>query len=166
MAAELVSRAPITSVMYDRVRGSWERCSPSSRMRASISGSEGGAAGGSPSPNTNIVPPAEFTILCSPSISYDIGALRTAAPAWKCQSGSPVSALSAKKFPSSLPPKTRLPAVAITPAQGGDCSGNSHFSAPVRTSSALIAPLASSPRSACSPPPMKGWPGTYSTSAL
>ena len=163
-------------------------------MRASISASEGGAASAwplslagplspaaplspsgpmpfpapapPPSPNTNIVPPAEFTILCSPSISYDIGALRTAAPAWKCQSGSPVSALSAKKFPSSLPPKTRLPAVAITPAHGGDCSGNSHFSAPVRTSSALIAPLASSPCSACSPPPMKGWPGTYSTSAL
>ena len=103
---------------------------------------------------------------CCPSISKDIGALRTAAPAWKSQSGSPVSAFSAKMFPSSLPPNTRLPAVAMTPAHGGDCNGNSHFSSPVRTSSAFIAPLASSPRSACSPPPMNGWPGSYSTSAL
>ena len=41
IAAELVSRPPITSVMYDSVSGSCDRWSPSSRIFATISRSTG-----------------------------------------------------------------------------------------------------------------------------
>ena len=57
--------------------------------------------------------------------------------------GLPVDASRAKKLPSGLPLKTSPPAVESTPAHGGECSGNSHFSSPVNGSSALMDPCGS-----------------------
>ena len=68
------------------------------------------------------------------------------------QSGLPFSASRAKKFPSSVLAKTRLPAVDSTPAIGGVRTLNSHFGFPVDASQALTAPKATSP-SMRRPPP-------------
>ena len=65
------------------------------------------------------------------------------------------------RCPSFVLPKTRPPAVAITPAQSGECSRCSHRRSPVRASSARTAPYASPGASTTSPPPMNGLPGSY-----
>ena len=72
----------------------------------------------------------------------DIGLVRTGEPVEKLHSGSPVAASSAKMCPSWVPPKTRPPAVAITPDHGGVSSFHSQRSSPVVASSARIAPEA------------------------
>ena len=59
--------------------------------------------------------------------------------------GLPALGVEGKKFPSSVPAKTRSPAVESTPAHGGECWRNSHFVSPVEMSRARMAPTASSP---------------------
>ena len=72
------------------------------------------------SPNTNNALPPAIATCWRPSIVNDIGLVRTGEPVEKLHSGSPVAASSAKMCPSCVPPKTRPPAVAITPDHGGD----------------------------------------------
>src|SRR5262249_34893409 len=96
----------------------------------------------------------------------EIGFAFTAPPSCRSHSGLPFSASSAKKLPSSVPPKTRPPAVESSPVQGGDRSLNSHFSAPLVASSARTAPHASSPLTARPPPATNGSPALYFDSPL
>src|SRR5690242_10897444 len=96
-------------------------------------------------PNTNNADPAAIATYCFPSTENDIGFDLIAAPSCKSQSGFPVSASRAKKFPSSVPPKTSPPAVDSKPASGGVSSLNSHLSFPVVASQALTEPNATSP---------------------
>src|SRR6185369_7110533 len=104
------------------------------------------------SPNTNNDEPAAIATYCFPSTANDIGLDRIAAPSCKSQSGLPVSASSAKKFPSSVPPNTKFPAVDSKPAIGGVRSLNSHRGLPVVASHALTLANAMSP-SIRRPPP-------------
>src|SRR5262249_13646463 len=62
----------------------------------------------------------------------------------KVQRRSPVVAFSAKIIPSSVPPKTKLPAVAITPPHGGVSTLCSHLISPVPGSIAITLPQLSS----------------------
>src|SRR5262249_2984789 len=110
-------------------------------------------------PNTNNADPAAIATYCFPSIANDIGLARIAAPSCTSQSGLPVSASRAKKFPSSLLAKTRLPAVDNTPASGGVRTLNSHFGLPVAASHALTAPNAISPSMRRPPPAVYAVPG-------
>src|SRR5262249_53094663 len=103
---------------------------------------------------------------CLPSTAKAIGFALTAPPSCRSQSGLPLSASSAKKLPSSVPPNTSPPAVASRPDHGGDRSLNSHFRAPVVESSARTAPHASSPLTARPPPATNGSPALYFDSPL
>src|SRR5216683_1015022 len=77
---------------------------------------------------------------CLPSTPNEMGLALIAAPSCRSQSGCPVSASSAKKLPSSVPPNTRPPAVDSRPVIGGVSSLNSHFIFP------LVASTARTPR--------------------
>src|ERR1700683_397408 len=110
-------------------------------------------------PKTKYVVPAVTNTYCLPPAENVTGFDRSDEPKLMSQSGFPVTASSAKKLPSSVPEKTRPPAVANVPTQDGECSRNCHFIFPVVASSARIAPYASSPLSARSPPaPMGNFP--------
>src|SRR5215510_7034267 len=98
--------------------------------------------------------------------AYEIGMPRTLPPSCMSHNGLPLSASSAKKLPSWLPPKTRPPAVESRLVNPGERSGNSHFIFPVVASSARIAADASSPLTARPPPPVNAVPGLYSASPL
>src|ERR671930_1826178 len=101
-----------------------------------------------------------------PSTPNAIGFALTAPPSCRSHRGLPVSASSAKKLPSSVPPNTRPPAVDSKPVHGGDSSLNSHFSFPVVASSARTAPQASSPLTARPPPATNASPALYFDSPL
>ena len=88
------------------------------------------------------------------------------APQGNRHSSLPVPASSASSQPSLVPPKTRPPAVAISPAQGGERSGNSQAILPVADSSARIAPEGSMPARPRMPPAENQRPGWYSAASL
>src|SRR5258708_3857696 len=69
-------------------------------------------------------------------------------------------------MPPLDPPKTTPPAVAITPAHGGDFRGNSQTTLPVECSSARIEPLGSTVGTPRGFPPPNHWPGTYESFSL
>src|SRR5262244_2600350 len=76
----------------------------------------------------------------------------------KVQRRSPVVAFSAKIIPSRVPPKTKFPAVAITPPQGGVRTLCSHLMSPVPGSIAITLPQLSSgaPTARVIAPPIAG----------
>src|SRR5262249_2293346 len=110
-------------------------------------------------PKTNSADPAGIATNCLPSTAKDMGLDRIAAPSCKSQSGLPFSASNAKKFPSSVPPNTRPPAVDRRPAIGGVRSLNSQRSFPVAASQALTAANATSPSMRRPPPAVYAVPG-------
>src|ERR1051326_6767278 len=69
-----------------------------------------------------------------------MGDANTGPLAEKVQRRSPVVAFSAKIIPSSVPPKTKLPAVAMTPPHGGVRTLCSHLIFPVPGSTAIPLP--------------------------
>src|SRR6266704_917699 len=78
----------------------------------------------------------------------------------KYQRRSPVRASSAKTTPSVVPPKTRLPAVDITPPHGGEITLCSHLMSPDRGSMATTLPqLSSGVKCAARPRPPPPVPG-------
>src|SRR5579864_8426190 len=78
--------------------------------------------------------------ICFPFARKLIGDANTGPFEEKVHSRSPVVEFKAKIMPSSVPPNTRLPPVAITPPQGGVRTLCCHLMIPVPGSIAVTAP--------------------------
>jgi hypothetical protein len=75
-----------------------------------------GSAVGYSSANATIACPEAMATCCLPSTIYVTGLAAIRPPVGKRHRGLPVEASRAKKCPSSVPPKTRPPAVESRPA--------------------------------------------------
>src|SRR6185503_16415054 len=117
-------------------------------------------------PNTNNANPAAIATYCLPSRPNDTGIPRMLAPSCVSHNGFPVSASSAKKLPSSVPPNTSPPAVDNRLLRPAESSLNSHFNLPVVASSARTALHPSSPLIVRPPPAVKPMPTLYTASPL
>src|SRR5215469_6483475 len=87
--------------------------------------------------------------ICFPFARKLIGEAKTGPFEEKVQSRSPVVEFRAKIMPSSVPPKTRLPPVDITPPHGGVRTLCSHLIVPVPGSTAITLPQLSSGAPTC-----------------
>jgi len=94
----------------------------------------------SPKSKVKMELPAAIATTWRPAHVNVIGFARMIPPMFCRHSSLPLSASSAKKYPSSLPPNTSFPPVESTPAHGLVCSLYSQTLAPVAGSKARMAP--------------------------
>src|SRR5262245_35843259 len=103
---------------------------------------------------------------CLPSTANDVGMPRMLPPSCVFHSGFPVSASSAKKLPSSVPPNTSPPAVDNKLVRPADSNLNSHLTWPVVASRARMALHESSVFNVRLHTPVKPMRGLYTASPL